>query len=359
MADPLSSPAESGRRYSKDSVELAGWLDVHAMALGVVGAGADVLDVGCADGSFARLLKLKGARVWGVDVDGDALANAGAHCERVERVDLDGDFRGPLRALVRDRREQRFSYIVALDVLEHLRHPEAVLNFLVEECLEPHGRVVVSLPNITHGAIRLSLLQGHFDYSEKGLLDRTHLRFFDRRGVDELLRSARLRTVLDYSYPAGYFATEVLLDEARVHEGTIHSLATDDDSFTYQFFRVAVPAELSDEGGFELASISLMRNELAVRTQLQEERRLVEAELEGSQQQVEQVRRELEQIQQEVTRAEEDLVAARSNNSSLKAELEALRSCTEYRVGNRLLSPLRRVKAWATHVKQSSQEHPR
>ncbi len=59
--------------------------------------------------------------------------------------------------------------------------------------LAPGGSILVSVPNVTHGAVRLELLSGKFRYRDSGLLDRGHLRFFDREGVDELIREAGLR----------------------------------------------------------------------------------------------------------------------------------------------------------------------
>jgi len=77
-------------------------------------------------------------------------------------------------------------------VIEHLRDPEAALARL-RPLLGPGGRLVVSTPNIANWAIRLSLLFGRFRYAERGILDRTHLRFFTRRSFGALLATAGLR----------------------------------------------------------------------------------------------------------------------------------------------------------------------
>jgi SAM-dependent methyltransferase len=89
------------------------------------------------------------------------------------------------------RLEGAFDVIVYGDVLEHLVDP---LDVLVElnEYLAPGGRVVISMPNVAHLWIRLSLLFGRFQYADRGLLDRTHLRFFTERSVRELVADAGL-----------------------------------------------------------------------------------------------------------------------------------------------------------------------
>jgi hypothetical protein len=55
--------------------------------------------------------------------------------------------------------------------------------------------VIVSVPNVAHVWVRLSLLVGRFDHADRGILDRTHLRFFTRRTLLELLRGAGLGVV--------------------------------------------------------------------------------------------------------------------------------------------------------------------
>jgi SAM-dependent methyltransferase len=87
--------------------------------------------------------------------------------------------------------DERFDVIVAADVLEHLRDPLAVLNRLVPFLAED-GFVVLSVPNIAHGSVRLALLEGRFEYRELGLLDRTHVTFFTRQSLERMLDEAEL-----------------------------------------------------------------------------------------------------------------------------------------------------------------------
>lgn len=81
---------------------------------------------------------------------------------------------------------QRFDLILLQDVLEHLRAPDRLLR----DCghfLKPHGRIAVSLPNVANITVRWALLRGRFEYTPRGILDRTHLRFFTRRTARRLL----------------------------------------------------------------------------------------------------------------------------------------------------------------------------
>ncbi len=147
------------------------------------GRGRRLLDVGAADGLLGRHLTERGWKVTGIEAD-PAMAAAGtAHCERMLVADLN-------RAV--PVLDGLFDVIVCGDVLEHLTDPTAVLRALVRS-LAPGGEVVVSVPNVAHLWMRLSLLAGRFDYAERGILDRTHLRFFTRRTLDALLGAADLR----------------------------------------------------------------------------------------------------------------------------------------------------------------------
>jgi 2-polyprenyl-3-methyl-5-hydroxy-6-metoxy-1,4-benzoquinol methylase len=149
------------------------------------GRGRRLLDVGAADGLLSRELTARGWRVTALEADpGQAAAAAGA-CEAVVVADLDH----AVPALAGG-----FDAIVYGDVLEHLRDPGGVLAAL-DRYLAPAGQVVISVPNVAHLWMRLSLAAGRFEYGERGILDRTHLRFFTRRSLAALLAGAGLAVV--------------------------------------------------------------------------------------------------------------------------------------------------------------------
>jgi 2-polyprenyl-3-methyl-5-hydroxy-6-metoxy-1,4-benzoquinol methylase len=85
-----------------------------------------------------------------------------------------------------------YSLIVLGDVLEHTVDPWSSLR-LIGETLRSNARVIISLPNVAHLAVRMQLLLGRFNYSTRGLLDRTHLRFFTRKTALNLIESSGLR----------------------------------------------------------------------------------------------------------------------------------------------------------------------
>lgn len=156
----------------------------HELILSMVPAGAKVLDVGCATGYLGAVLRDRGCSVWGIDSDAEALTSAATHYADVALVDLDVSTVLPWK---RD-----FDVIIAADVLEHLREPAQTLQALSQHGRE-NARVIVSLPNVAHVSIRLSLLVGRFDYRDSGILDRTHCRLFTFASARELAESAGLK----------------------------------------------------------------------------------------------------------------------------------------------------------------------
>lgn len=152
----------------------------HAWCQRMVGRDKDVLDVGCGEGFFAARLAEQGNRVTGVDIL-PAPKVASAFVDYVQ-ADLDEGL-GRAREALRGR---QFDCILLQDVLEHVRFPERLLREC-RELLRPNGQLLISLPNVANVTVRLSLLLGRFEYAERGILDRTHLRFYTRRTARRFL----------------------------------------------------------------------------------------------------------------------------------------------------------------------------
>lgn len=167
-------------------------VNAHALQFSLIPAGAIVLDVGCGTGIIGRALQSKKQCVVdGVDSDPAALNVAAAHLRQVAATDLEKP--GWAESL----KAQGFSNYDAIlfgDVLEHTREPVAILK-QCRQLLAPHGRVIVSVPNVAYIIVRLRMLLGKFDYEESGILDRTHLRFFTLKSARQLFADAGLQIV--------------------------------------------------------------------------------------------------------------------------------------------------------------------
>lgn len=230
--DPSEARSTEARdRYELD-IDLSGD-STHARVVRLVGSDRRVLELGPATGHMTRVLKDRGCSVVGIEFDRAMAELAEPFCERVIVGDLDElDLDAELGS-------DRFDVVIAADVLEHLKDPLSALRRL-RRFLNENGYFVISLPNVAHGSVRLALLQGHFNYRHVGLLDTTHLRFFTRESIDELLDEADLAVAEVFHQQLDINASEVPFDRERVPADVLEQLAEDPDARTYQFVLKAI-----------------------------------------------------------------------------------------------------------------------
>jgi 2-polyprenyl-3-methyl-5-hydroxy-6-metoxy-1,4-benzoquinol methylase len=209
----------------------------QSVILDLVGPDKTVLDVGCAGGYVARGLIRQGCVVSGVEIEKEAAAEAEDVLDRLVIGDLD------TIDLVDAFGVESFDAIVFGDVLEHLRDP---IRLLVEarKLLKPRGSLVVSLPNVAHGDLRLSLLGGSWDYRPLGLLDDTHLRFFTRPGVDKLMAAAGFTIADMRRVRLPLFGTELGVRREDFPPDAVRFVEQSPEYETYQFVFTAFRDDL-------------------------------------------------------------------------------------------------------------------
>jgi len=151
-------------------------------------SGLRILDAGCAGGGNGALMKRAGAReVIGIELDADACTKARKHLDQV----LPGDLTDVDLTPIADR---PFDVVLMIDVLEHLVDPAATLRRMTA-LLKPGGLVVASIPNVAHVWVIANLLAKRWPQKDRGIFDRTHVRFFAKRDMVALLHSADLEIV--------------------------------------------------------------------------------------------------------------------------------------------------------------------
>ena len=172
----VSRPAENNPFYrSKFNFE-----SPHSLALRRVRAGSSVADIGCAGGYVAEALKQKQCRVTGVD---QFPADRNANLDEFIQCDLD---HGELPVDT-----GRFDYVLLLDIVEHLRSPERLLDTLRRARRTGTDLTVIfSTGNIAFLVVRLGLLFGRFNYGIRGILDLTHARLFTFRTARNLFEQS-------------------------------------------------------------------------------------------------------------------------------------------------------------------------
>jgi 2-polyprenyl-3-methyl-5-hydroxy-6-metoxy-1,4-benzoquinol methylase len=231
VLDGLRPVAPPPARY-EFGVDLDNWNESLSIQARLVPCGSRVLEVGCATGFMSRFLEERGCEVVGLEIDPAALAEARAAGLRAYGIDLAGP--GGVEELNALTGGARFDVVLLGDVIEHVRDPVALLT-AARAVLRPSGSLVASVPNVAHGSLRLDLLRGQFRYTERGLLDRTHVQLFT------------LDAIVETFLRAGFYVEDlrrvymhVLGTEGRVGAGELHPEAerivmSDREAWVYQY----------------------------------------------------------------------------------------------------------------------------
>lgn len=193
---PYPLDLEAGR-YSYLERPNRALLDLAVEALAVSSATPNVLDVGAGAGANARELRHQLPEMFLVGVEPNARAAA------LSRAACDEVFEGTVdHFLEHADPNRRFDLVLLSDVLEHLVDPLSLLRALRRHPSTRDAALVVSVPNYAVWYNRAKTLAGAFSYSWSGLYDRTHLRFFTRRSLRELLERAGLSVTKERSTPS-------------------------------------------------------------------------------------------------------------------------------------------------------------
>ncbi len=181
-------------RIAPGSAAFAGYYETarsELLDLLDIAAPVRVLEVGCGGGANLALLKQRwpNAHTVGIELREDA-AQAARMMGRVDEV---------LQLDVLDQacrfEPESFDVVILSHVLEHFARPDQVLA-KVGPWLRRDGRALVALPNVRHISVLLPLLlRGDFNYTDSGILDRTHLRFYTRSSALRLLEEGGLQVL--------------------------------------------------------------------------------------------------------------------------------------------------------------------
>lgn len=142
---------------------------------------SDILEFGTANGVLTKYLKEeKKCRVYGVEYDVDDANIASEFTESMYVGDIEKF------EWIEKYSDKKFDFIIFADVLEHLYYPKKVLE-KVKTFLNENGKIVISIPNVSHNSIIMQLLNDEFNYNKTGLLDNTHIRFFTKLTLEKMI----------------------------------------------------------------------------------------------------------------------------------------------------------------------------
>jgi 2-polyprenyl-3-methyl-5-hydroxy-6-metoxy-1,4-benzoquinol methylase len=146
-----------------------------------------ILDVGCGTGELGASLRARGHQVAGLD-----LTPPDFELDDFIQADLNDGLPATLTG--------KYEVVLLADVLEHVAEPKSLLD-QAAALLSPGGRLLVSLPNAVHWSVRAQVALGSFEYTNKGIMDRGHLRFFTRASAERLFLRSGLEIVTHRTTP--------------------------------------------------------------------------------------------------------------------------------------------------------------
>lgn len=149
--------------------------------------GAKILDIGCGHGSVSHELVKKGFKVYGMEINRDAIESLKAKGFRVIECDITEPF----------KLNEKFDLILLLDVLEHVFDPLSLLGEAAK-VLKDDGEVIVSIPLYFDLIDRLRILftgsiisydnlcYGREIYNKFRSYNYDHIRFFRPKDIFEM-----------------------------------------------------------------------------------------------------------------------------------------------------------------------------
>jgi SAM-dependent methyltransferase len=168
--------------------EVLSWVPAHCRT---------VLDVGCGAGDNARILADRGCIVDGLTLSPEEAVLAESVCRKVYVCNLEAGLPADL--------PQQYDAVICSHVLEHICFPSKLLTD-IRERLTDDGCLIVALPNLLWWKNRLRLLTGNFRYTEAGIMDRTHFRWYTFETGRELFEEhgfSRVTAEVDGEFPCG------------------------------------------------------------------------------------------------------------------------------------------------------------
>ncbi len=142
-----------------------------------------VLEIGCGRGATGAALKEKfhGVEYTGLESEEAIAQIAQTRLDKVITADIE-----KVELHECGLSEEYFDLVICGDVLEHLYDPWKTLSYL-NDFLKPEGTLLLSIPNVQNISNIINLLNGHWSYTENGILDATHIRFFTLKEVVKML----------------------------------------------------------------------------------------------------------------------------------------------------------------------------
>lgn len=188
-----------------------------------------ILEVGAGYGETLHYLKQNGVALEAIGVDIFEDTHNKQRYKSIDRFIF-----GNIEDLSFPEYDNYFDIILLPDVLEHIFEPQKILNKL-KGYLKVDGNIIVSMPNIRHySALKKIFIEGDFRYEDSGIFDYTHVRFYCKKNIHELLKNSGYTVKKQQSSIRNYEGKSFAKVFNRITFGLF------EEFFTYQYFFVAL-----------------------------------------------------------------------------------------------------------------------
>lgn len=190
-----------------------------------------VLDIGAGNGLLSMLVKRGSPKaiIDGIEASSFAADIASQHYRNF--------YRGYAQDFMEVIAKINYDFIVLADVIEHMQDPLSFLKDLNSH-VDSSTRIILSAPNVAFGAVRVGLMNGDFRYVDSGLLERTHLRFFTRATLLELVRNSGFHDLKTFFLFRHILKTEIEISANMRNLLYLLSIRNDVLAHVYQFLVV-------------------------------------------------------------------------------------------------------------------------
>ena len=140
-----------------------------------------ILDIGCGAGDNAKILSRYGRIVDGITISAKEAEAAGEYCRTVKVFDVEEGLPEGL--------SNTYDAIICSHLLEHICYPQKLFNDIKGKMTSSNSILIISVPNLMHYRHRVQLLCGRFEYTEAGVMDYTHFRWYTFESLKRLVES--------------------------------------------------------------------------------------------------------------------------------------------------------------------------
>jgi 2-polyprenyl-3-methyl-5-hydroxy-6-metoxy-1,4-benzoquinol methylase len=189
--------------------------EVHQRIINSVKDGSQILDIGCSTGYLSYELKKKNCKTIGIEMDPKAVEVARKVMDHVHLGLFDDETISKLGG-------EKFDYVIMADVLEHIFDTKKTLSDL-KKVMGPQSELLVCVPNIVHLRSRLSIFKGNFEYTNVGLMDEDHVRFFTVNSLTKIFNKNGYQ-VLSVTGIPGVWSYESYLVRKLIKIGVLRPL---------------------------------------------------------------------------------------------------------------------------------------